>query len=156
MPTILDTGTPGFESAFRELLAAKRESAAEVDAAVTSIIDDVAARGDDALIEYTRRFDRLSLTAAELRLSEAEIAGAAERAPPETVAALRLAAERIESFHRHQLPSAIDYVDDAGIRLGQRWRPIAAAGLYVPGGTASYPSSVLMNAIPARVAGVED
>jgi len=122
---------------------------------VAAIIEDVAARGDTALVEYTNRFDRVSLSPAQLRLSSDEIAAGAEAAPADTVAALRLAADRIESFHRRQLPSAIDYVDAAGVRLGQRWRPIAAAGLYVPGGTAAYPSSVLMNAIPARVAGVE-
>jgi histidinol dehydrogenase len=144
-----------FEAGFRALLAAKRESAADVDAAVAAIIEDVAARGDTALVEYTNRFDRASLSSAQLRLSPDEIAAGAEAAPADTVAALRLAADRIESFHRRQLPSAIDYVDAAGVRLGQRWRPIAAAGLYVPGGTAAYPSSVLMNAIPARVAGVE-
>jgi histidinol dehydrogenase len=151
---ILHTSDPGFEHAFAALLAAKRESAADVDEAVARIIEDVVARGDAALIDYTRRFDRVSLTAATLRLGADEIAAGAAAAPADTVAALRLAAERIAAFHRRQLPSDIDYVDAAGVRLGQRWRPIAAVGLYVPGGTASYPSSVLMNAIPARVAGV--
>jgi histidinol dehydrogenase len=155
MPITLNTRDPGFENAFKALLAAKRESAADIDAAVTAIIDDVAARGDLALIEYTSRFDRIGLTAQTLRLTAAEIAAGAEAAPTETVEALRLAAERIESFHRRQVPSTIDYVDAARVRLGLRWGPIAAAGLYVPGGTAAYPSSVLMNAIPAKVAGVE-
>ena len=155
MPVTLSTRDPGFEPAFRALLAAKRESAADVDAAVAAIIDEVARRGDAALIEYTKRFDRLELTAKTLPLSQGEVAAAAKAAPADTVAALRLAAERIESFHRRQLPEAIDYVDAAGVRLGLRWRPVAAAGLYVPGGTAAYPSSVLMNAIPAKVAGVE-
>jgi len=155
MAITLTTRDPGFEPAFAALLAAKRESAADVDAAVAAIIDDVAARGDVALVAYTNRFDRVSLSPGQLRLSPGEIAAGADRAAPETVAALRLAAERIESFHRRQLPADIDYVDAAGVRLGQRWRPIAAAGLYVPGGTAAYPSSVLMNAIPAKVAGVE-
>src|SRR5271170_2621243 len=155
MPLTLSTRDTGFERAFRALLAAKREGAADVEDAVAAIIDDVAARGDAALVEYTHRFDRVRLTPDRLRLSPDEIAAGAAEAPPETVAALRLAAERIESFHRRQLPAGIDYVDAVGVRLGQRWRPIAAAGLYVPGGTASYPSSVLMNAIPARVAGVE-
>lgn len=155
MPVNLNTREPGFEIGFRVLLAAKRESAADVDAAVAAIIDDVAGRGDAALIEYTKRFDRVQLSPATLRLSSDEIAAAAKSAPAETVAALRLAAERIESFHRRQLPEAIDYVDAEGVRLGLRWRPVAAAGLYVPGGTAAYPSSVLMNAIPAKVAGVE-
>ena len=155
MPRTLSTRDPGFEAAFRALLAAKRESAADVDDAVAAIIDAVAARGDAALVEYTNRFDRVRLTPESLRLSPEEIAAGAALAPPETVTALRLAAERIESFHRRQLPAAIDYVDATGVRLGQRWRPIAAVGLYVPGGTASYPSSVLMNAIPAQVAGVD-
>jgi histidinol dehydrogenase len=155
MPITLSTRDPGFEAAFRALLAAKRESAADVDDAVAAIIGAVAARGDAALVEYTNRFDRVRLSPDNLRLSPAEIAAGADRAPPETVAALRLAAERIESFHRRQLPAGIDYVDPIGVRLAQRWRPIEAVGLYVPGGTASYPSSVLMNAIPAKVAGVE-
>ena len=155
MARTLSTRDPGFEAAFRALLAAKRESAADVDDAVAAIIDAVAGRGDAALVEYTNRFDRVALIPDRLRLSPDEIAAGAALAPPETVAALRLAAERIESFHRQQLPVGIDYVDAAGVRLGQRWRPIAAVGLYGPGGTASYPSSVLMNAIPAKVAGVE-
>src|SRR3954471_8319179 len=155
MPITLSIHDAGFEAAFGRLLAAKRESAVDVDAAVTAIIDDVARRGDAALIDYTRRFDRLSLTPETLRLSAGEIAAAAAEAPAETVAALRLAAERIESFHSRQLPEPIEYGDALGVRLGLRWGPVAAAGLYVPGGTASYPSSVLMNAIPAKVAGVE-
>src|ERR1700720_2697324 len=155
MPVLLATSDPGFESGFRQLLAAKRESAADVDAAVAPIIDDVAARGDAALIDYTRRFDGMDLAAGGLRLTAREIADGAAAAAPETVAALRVAAERIESFHRRQLPAPIDYVDELGVRLAARWRPVAAAGLYVPGGTAAYPSSVLMNAIPAKVAGVE-
>jgi histidinol dehydrogenase len=155
MPITLKTRDLGFETAFAALLSGKRESAADVDAAVAAIIDDVASRGDTALIECTSRFDHLELTPTELRLTGAEIAAGAEGAPPETVAALRLAAERIESFHQRQLPEPIDYVDPVGVRLGLRWRPIAAVGLYVPGGTAAYPSSVLMNAIPAKVAGVE-
>src|SRR5437899_2203584 len=155
MVCTLSTRDPGFEAAFRALLAAKRESAADVDDAVAAIIDAVAARGDAALVEFTNRFDRVALSPERLRLAADEIAAGAALAPPETVAALRIAAERIESFHRRQLPASIDYVDAAGVRLGQRWRPIAAVGLYVPGGTASYPSTVLMNAIPAQVAGVD-
>ena len=155
MPLTLSTRDPGFEAAFGTLLAAKRESAADVDDAAGAIIDDVALRGDAALVEYTNRFDRVRLGPGDLRLSPAEIAAGADAAAPETVAALRLAAGRIESFHRRQLPVGIDYVDPLGVRLAQRWRPIEAAGLYVPGGTASYPSSLLMNAIPAKVAGVE-
>src|SRR5438874_3176122 len=155
MPITLNTRDTGFETAFAALLTGKRENAADVDAAVAEIIEQVATRGDAALIEYTKRFDRIDLAPATLRLTQAEIAAGADAAPADTVAALRLAAERIESFHRHQLPAPIDYVDPAGVRLGLRWRPITAAGLYVPGGTAAYPSSVLMNAIPGKVAGVE-
>ena len=155
MPVTLSTRDADFEAGFRRLLEAKRESSADVDAAVSAIIEDVVRRGDAALIDYTRRFDGVDLTPDSLRLSPREITEAAATAPVETVAALRMAAERIESFHRRQLPAAIDYVDEAGVRLAARWRPIAAAGLYVPGGTAAYPSSVLMNAIPAKVAGVE-
>lgn len=155
MPVRLSTRDPSFEPAFIRLVEGKREAAADVDAVVAAIIDDVAGRGDLALLDYTRRFDGIDLTPAGLRLSRREIAEGAAAAPDETVTALRLAAERIESFHRRQLPSGIDYVDGLGIRLAARWRPVAAAGLYVPGGTAAYPSSVLMNAIPAKVAGVE-
>ena len=155
MPVRLATREPGFETAFRRLLEAKRESAADVDVVVAAIVEDVARRGDAALIDYTNRFDRVDLPVSGLRVPRREIAERAAMAPPETVAALRFAAERIESFHRRQLPPAIDYVDTLGVRLANRWRPIAAAGLYVPGGTAAYPSSVLMNAIPAKVAGVE-
>src|SRR3954452_12132761 len=124
MPVRLNTSDPSFELDFRTLLAAKRESAADVDAAVAAIVDDVAQRGDAALIEYSKRFDRAELSPATLRLSADEIAAGAISAPPDTVAALRLAAERIESFHRRQLPEAIDYVDAAGVRLGMRWRPV--------------------------------
>jgi histidinol dehydrogenase len=154
MPFRLATSEAGFETTFQRLLETKRESAADVDAAVAAIIDDVAQRGDAALIDYTSRFDGVDLSVSSLRLARGEIAEGAAMAPPETLAALGLAAERIESFHRHQLPPAIDYVDALGVRLANRWRPISAAGLYVPGGTAAYPSSVLMNAIPAKVAGV--
>src|SRR5947207_14557506 len=154
MPITLNTRGTGFATAFAAFLAGKRENAADVDAAVAQIFEQVATRGDAALIEYTKRFDRIDLAPATLRLTQAEIAAGADAAPADTVAALRLAAERIESFHRHQLPAPIDYVDPAGVRLGLRWRPITAAGLYVPGCTAAYPSSVLMNAIPGKVAGV--
>jgi len=155
MPLTLSTRDPGFEEAFTRLVEAKRETAADVDAAVAAILGEVARRGDDALFDYTTRFDKVDLRKVGLRLSPREIAEGAAAAPPETVAALRLAAERIESFHRRQLPAEIDYVDALGVRLAARWRPVDAVGLYVPGGTAAYPSSVLMNAIPAKVAGVE-
>lgn len=155
MAVTLSTHDSGFEASFRQLLEAKRESAVDVATAVAAIIKDVIRRGDAALIDYTHRFDRVDLTPGGLRLTRREIAEGAAAAPAEAVAALRLAAERIESFHRRQVPAPIDYVDALGVRLAARWRPIAAAGLYVPGGTAAYPSSVLMNAIPANVAGVE-
>ena len=151
MAATLSTRNPGFAEAFSALLAQKRETAADVDDAVAAIIADVAKRGDAALIEYTNRFDRVALTPQTLRLSPQERDA---KAPEDAVAALRFAAERIEKFHRRQLPAQIDYVDEAGVRLGMRWGAIDAVGLYVPGGTAAYPSSVLMNAIPAKVAGV--
>ncbi len=154
MPLTLATREPGFEAAFNRLVEAKRETAADVDAVVAAIIEDVARNGDKALLEYTRRFDRIELSDDTLRLSNREIAEGAAAAPADTVAALEVAAERIDSFHRRQIPAEIDYVDGLGVRLAQRWRAIDAVGLYVPGGTAAYPSSVLMNAIPAKVAGV--
>lgn len=153
MPRKLSTGDPAFAEEFRRFVEEKREVAEDVDETVARIIDEVRARGDAALFDLAQRFDRFS--APRLRFSAREIAEGAAAAAPETVAALRLAAERIESFHRRQLPLPIDYVDREGVRLGLLWRPIEAVGLYVPGGTAAYPSSVLMNAIPARVAGVE-
>jgi len=155
MPVRLDIRDPDFESGFAGLLAAKRELEEDVGRAVSSIIADVRERGDEALVEYTRRFDRVELAPADIRVSADEVAAAAGRCDQETLAALRLAAERITDYHRRQMPADQDYVDATGIRLGVRWTPIAAAGLYVPGGTAAYPSSVLMNALPARVAGVE-
>jgi histidinol dehydrogenase len=155
MPVTLSTRDPGFDAGFRRLLEAKREITANVDAVVAAIIEDVARRGDAALIEYTRRFDGVNLRAGGFRLTRHEIAEGAAAVAAETLTALGLAAERIESFHRRQMPAPIDYVDGVGVRLAARWRPVAAAGLYVPGGTAAYPSSVLMNAIPAKVAGVE-
>ncbi len=155
MPVRLDIRDPGFERGFTALLAAKREMQEDVDRAVADIIADVRARGDAALIDYTRRFDRLELTPATLRVTRDEIREAAGRCDTQTLEALRLAADRITDYHQRQIPPDQDYVDAAGIRLGARWTAVAAAGLYVPGGTAAYPSSVLMNALPARVAGVE-
>jgi histidinol dehydrogenase len=148
----LATESADFEARFEALLEMKRESAADVDAAVSGIIADVRARGDAALAELTRRFDRSAL---KLRVTKEEIAAAAASCSEETLAALRLAATRITAYHERQLPVDQEWVDDAGVRLGARWRAVASAGLYVPGGTAAYPSSVLMNAIPAKVAGVE-
>jgi histidinol dehydrogenase len=128
---------------------------ADVDAAVAQILADVKARGDAAVIDCTARFDRLKLTRSTMRVPAKEVAAAASSCAPETLAALRLAAERIEAYHRRQVPEDFSFTDGAGVRLGSRWRPIAAVGIYVPGGTAAYPSSVLMNAVPAKVAGVE-
>ncbi|WP_207477468.1 histidinol dehydrogenase [Arenibaculum pallidiluteum] len=150
----LDIGDPGFEAEFRRLLATKREIQEDVQAAVASILEAVRARGDAALLDYTKRFDRMELTPGRLRVTEAEIDDACARIEPGLMEALRLAAGRIEAFHRRQTPETLDYVDETGVRLGARWTAVGAVGLYVPGGLAAYPSSVLMNAIPARVAGV--
>lgn len=154
MPLELDASTSGFGEDFTRFLAAKRELAADVDETVARIIADVQARGDAAVIELTQRFDRLTLTPATMRITAGEIAAASKSCAPATLDALRFAHQRIEAYHRKQLPADLDYADAAGVRLGARWRPISSVGLYVPGGSASYPSSVLMNAVPARVAGV--
>ncbi len=154
MPIRLDTRQPGFDAAFAELLAAKRETAADVDRTVADIIADVRARGDAAVLDYTRRFDRLDLGAGKLAVTAAEIDTAEAAVDGETRAALSLARDRIEAHHRRQRPEDDRYLDAAGVELGARWTAIGAVGLYVPGGTASYPSSVLMNAVPAKVAGV--
>lgn len=155
MPLRLDAGTSAFEAGFAALLAGKREAQQDVNDAVATIMADVRKRGDAALAEYTRRFDRFEIDASDLRLPPAAIRAAAARCPAEVRQALVFAAQRIESYHRRLLPADLDYVDDGGVGLGARWRPLAAVGLYVPGGAAAYPSSVLMNAIPARVAGVK-
>ena len=155
MPQFLATTDPDFEPRFATLLAQKREADADVDADVAAIVGEVAARGDAALMELTDRFDRLRLTPATLAFSEAEIDAAVARVDPEDRAALELAAARIHAYHERQRPEDARWTDASGAELGWRWTPVAAAGLYVPGGLASYPSSVLMNAIPARVAGVE-
>jgi histidinol dehydrogenase len=154
MPVHLDTSSADFAKAFGAFLAMKREAAADVEAACRRIVDDVAARGDAALLEATRKFDRLDIDAARLRVSGTEIAEALEVCDRETIAALEFARERIESFHRRQLPKDERFTDALGVELGWRWSAIESVGLYVPGGTAAYPSSVLMNAVPAMVAGV--
>ena len=154
MPQLLDTSDPGFEAAFAAFLTTKREDAPDVDAAVAAIIEDVRARGDAALIELTARFDRLTLTPGTLAFSDAEIDRAIAEVAPEDRAALELAADRIRAYHERQRPEDQSWTDAAGATLGWRWGPVSAAGLYVPGGLASYPSSVLMNAIPAKGAGV--
>jgi histidinol dehydrogenase len=154
MPVRLTTADPDFETRFTALLSLKREEAADVDAAVAAIIADVRARGDAAVIALTARFDRLDLTPDRLAFSPAEIAAEVAKVPPEDRAAIDLAAARIRAYHERQMPRDESWTDAAGATLGWRWTPVSAAGLYVPGGTASYPSSVLMNAIPAQVAGV--
>jgi len=151
----LDARAEDFATQFAALIEEKREAEEDVSRAVQSIIAEVRAKGDEALIALSRRFDRVELTPETLRVSAEEIA-AAERASSEDVKdALRIAAGRIEAYHRRQLPKDESFTDETGTTLGWRWRPLESVGLYVPGGTASYPSSVLMNAVPARVAGVE-
>ncbi len=154
MPAHLSTTDPGFEAAFAALLGAKREEAADVDDAAAAIIADVRTRGDAALIDLTARFDRLALTPETLAFSADEIDAACAQVAAEDRAALELAAERIRAYHVRQMPADAQWTDPEGATLGWRWTPVASAGLYVPGGLASYPSSVLMNAIPAQVAGV--
>ncbi|GGH63106.1 histidinol dehydrogenase [Frigidibacter albus] len=155
MPQFLTTSEPSFETAFTALLGLKREDAPDVDDAVAAIIADVRARGDAAVIELTAKFDRLDLTSATLAFTAAEIEAECAKVSPEDRAALELAADRIRAYHARQLPEDACWQDEHGATLGWRWTPVSAAGLYVPGGLASYPSSVLMNAVPARVAGVE-
>jgi histidinol dehydrogenase len=151
----LSTGEADFEARFSAFLSTKREVSEEVDAAVREIIARVRAEGDAAVADYTKRFDRFDVSEAGMRVSRAEIAAAYDAVDGETLKALKLAKERIEAHHRRQMPSDTRYTDALGVELGWRWTPVAAVGLYVPGGMASYPSSVLMNAVPARVAGVE-
>ncbi|MGD9767398.1 MAG: histidinol dehydrogenase [Pseudolabrys sp.] len=154
MPLRLDSQSADFATQFRAFLGAKREASADVEQAVRAILADVHVRGDAALIDYTQRFDRLTLTPETLRVPAAEIAAATAQCNPKALAALKLARERIETFHRRQLPKDDRFTDALGVELGGRWTAIEAVGLYVPGGTAAYPSSVLMNAVPAKVAGV--
>ena len=155
MPVYLNASDPEFEAQFSALLGAKREDAPDVDVAVAGIIADVRARGDAAVIEYTEKFDRLHLTPDTIRFSEAEIDALIDQVPAGEREALDLAAGRIRTYHARQMPEDASWEEDTGAMLGWRWTPVSAAGLYVPGGLASYPSSVLMNAIPAKVAGVE-
>ncbi|MBV9288082.1 MAG: histidinol dehydrogenase [Hyphomicrobiales bacterium] len=149
----LDMRAADFEQRFDALHGAKRESAVDVDSAVAAIVDDVRARGDEALADYTLRFDRVNLKTKGLAIPAAEIEAALEAAEPKALRALELAHERVTDYHRRQKPADARYVDKVGVDLGWRWRPIESVGLYVPGGAASYPSSVIMNAAPAKVAG---
>ncbi|PPR61261.1 MAG: Histidinol dehydrogenase [Alphaproteobacteria bacterium MarineAlpha4_Bin2] len=155
MPLKLNTVTPEFKAKFEAFVGAKRETNENVDAVVASVIDAVRREGDNAVAEFTHQFDRLLLTPEEFRMPPEFIFNALKECDAETIEALEIAAKRIRAFHELQVPETIDYQDAEGVRLGARWTPVDAAGLYVPGGTAAYPSSVLMNAIPAIVAGVE-
>ena len=154
MPVRLDRSSADFDQRFAAFLAAKREVSADVEAAVRAIVDDVARRGDAALLDATAKFDRLSLDASGLRVTAAEIEAAVKACDVATLDALKLARDRIETYHRRQLPKDERFTDPLGVELGWRYTAIESAGLYVPGGTAAYPSSVLMNAVPAKVAGV--
>jgi len=155
MPIFLNTNDADFEAAFATFLTTKREDSPDVDAIVAEIIADVRARGDAAVIELTAKFDRLELTPETLAFTPEEIEAECAKVSAEDRAALELAADRIRSYHARQMPEDASWQDNTGATLGWRWGPVSAAGLYVPGGLASYPSSVLMNAIPAKVAGVE-
>ena len=154
MPCFLDYDQNDFELQFTKLLSAKREDSPDVDETVAAIIQDVRTRGDAAVIELTERFDRIALTPETMTISPAEADAAIAKVSPEERAALELAADRIRAYHERQMPQDESWTDAAGATLGWRWTPVSAAGLYVPGGLATYPSSLLMNAIPAKVAGV--
>ena len=155
MPLRLDASAPGFDNDFSAFLARNRDVDENVDRVVAEIIADVRARGDAAVAEYTRKFDHVDTDANGLRISDAERRAAAAQVPAVQREALEFAAKRIETFHRELLPQDVDFTDYTGTRLGARYRPIDSVGVYVPGGLAAYPSSVLMNIVPARVAGVK-
>jgi histidinol dehydrogenase len=155
MPIRLDSASPDFEQAFVALLGGKRESSQEVGDIVTAIIADVRARGDVAVAELTNKFDHAGVTPDTLKFSQDEIDAATARVTPDVMSALQFAHDRIRAHHEKQRPEDHIYTDDLGVTLGTRWTAIDAVGIYVPGGLASYPSSVLMNAVPAKVAGVE-
>jgi len=154
-PRRLDAAAPGFEKDFSAFLGRNRDSDENVDRVVADIIADVRTRGDAAVVEYTKKFDKVDTDAAGLRVSDAERRAAAAKVPPAQGEALAFAARRIEAFHRVLLPTDVDFTDSTGTRLGARYRPLESVGVYVPGGTAAYPSSVLMNIVPAKVAGVQ-
>ena len=153
MPIRLSISDSEFEKSFAEYIGLGRETASGVTSVVFKIIADVRARGDSAVIDYTKKFDRLDVSGG-LRIDPDLIAAAHEACNADQIAALEFAATRIHAFHERQLPEGISFTDAEGVRLGTRWTPVSAAGIYVPGGTAAYPSSVLMNAVPANVAGV--
>jgi histidinol dehydrogenase len=154
MPIRLDSQSAEFPERFRSLLATKREAAQDVEQSVRAIVADVAARGDRALVELTAKFDRIDLAKAGLRVAASEIEAAEKACQGAALDALKFARERIESYHRRQKPADERFTDPLGVEMGAKWTAIEAVGLYVPGGTAAYPSSVLMNAVPAKVAGV--
>lgn len=154
MPLRLAASAPGFEKEFSAFLGRNRDTDENVDRVVAGIVADVRARGDAAVVDYTAKFDWDGITAANMRISDAERDAAAAQVPAAQRDALAFAAGRIEAFHRALMPKDVDFTDATGTRLGARYRPVDAAGVYVPGGTAAYPSSVLMNIVPARVAGV--
>jgi histidinol dehydrogenase len=153
-PLRLDASAPGFEQEFSNFLGRNREVDANVDRVAADIVADVRARGDEALVEYTKKFDKVETDAAGLCISDAERKAAAAKAPVAQREALAFAAQRIDAFHRALLPKDVDFTDSTGTRLAARYRPLESVGVYVPGGTAAYPSSVLMNIVPAKVAGV--
>ncbi|WP_281856542.1 histidinol dehydrogenase [Litoreibacter halocynthiae] len=155
MPMFFNSADAEFDTQFARLLTMKREDSPDVDAVVAGIIADVQSRGDAAVIELTSKFDRMDLTPETLAFSREEMDAEIAKVPADERAALALAAERIRAYHDRQMPQDEAWDGPHGERLGWRWTPVEAAGLYVPGGLASYPSSVLMNAIPAQVAGVE-
>ncbi|MES2750764.1 MAG: histidinol dehydrogenase [Pseudomonadota bacterium] len=154
MPIRLNSQSADFDQRFTAFLEMKREVSADIDAAARAIVDDVAKRGDAALIEATAKFDRLTVAASGLRITAAEVDAAVKACDSATLDALKFARDRIEVFHQRQRPKDERFTDAQGVELGWRWSAIEAVGLYVPGGTAAYPSSVLMNAVPAKVAGV--
>jgi len=154
MPLRLDSQSADFPTRFRAFLGVKREATQDIEQAVRDIIADVRARGDRALTELTAKYDGVDLAKAGLRVTATEINAAEKSCDAEALAALKLARDRIEAFHQRQQPRDTRFTDPLGVELGSRWSAIEAVGLYVPGGTAAYPSSVLMNAVPARVAGV--
>ncbi|MDR3326091.1 MAG: histidinol dehydrogenase [Rhodospirillaceae bacterium] len=155
MPRNLDIRTQDFEQNFADLLNDKRKNSPNVISTVVDILDTVKRFGDEALINFTKRFDHLDLTVSKLAINQDEITAALETCSEETLTALYLSARRIEDFHIRQKPTDLQYTDITGVHLGYRWTPIETVGIYVPGGTASYPSSVLMTAIPAKIAGVD-
>src|SRR3954453_2472663 len=154
MPILLDSRSADFDGRFRALLALKRETAQDVEQKVRHIIDEVKAYGDRALLQLSLDFDRIDLTKIGMRIAAAEIDAAEKACKPEALAALKLARDRIEAYHKGQKPADERFTDPLGVELGTKWTAIEAVGLYVPGGTAAYPSSVLMSAVPAKVAGV--